>query len=300
MVHHILHTLCRQHISDNLLHRFLNTTHSTALIIEDDTDFSLSIRQSQIPLLAAAIRTLFNTTSPFTPAEYFGPQAAWDILYPGHCDDLPSPLYASHLALLYADPTAPQLPALHPATHHFLQYLRVSPRSRLVHRALYPFCTFAYAVTRTSALRVVEEFGHEKKGGISAFDVQLLEACRDGWRCWEVGPELFHHGVGRSEISRADRQTYFRTRGFVGEEAGKGRDVDVDLVQQESGYVRATWNIGCGARSSEFWVGEGDEKGREEVRRAVRGYVQRGECPLWGMGEDGWGGCEEGECGAQS
>jgi hypothetical protein len=42
--------------------RFLNTTPSTALIIEDDTDWSLNLRHTQIPLLAASVRLLFNST----------------------------------------------------------------------------------------------------------------------------------------------------------------------------------------------------------------------------------------------
>ena len=98
-----------------------------------------------------------------------------------------------------------RLAAMHPATQHFLSYLNVPPRSRLIHRAFYPFCTFAYAVTRQSAQRIVSEFSKEKEGGISAFDVQLLEACRDGWRCWSVVPELFHHGYAASEIFRVDK-----------------------------------------------------------------------------------------------
>ncbi|KAH7413578.1 hypothetical protein DE146DRAFT_761840 [Phaeosphaeria sp. MPI-PUGE-AT-0046c] len=273
--------------SDTHYTRFLNTTHSTALLIEDDVDFSLAIRQTQIPLFAASIRHLFNTTTPSSEA-YFGPQNAWDLLYPGHCDDLPSPLYTSHPTLLYLDPTSPPIPARHPATHHFAQYMHVPPTTRLVHRAFYPFCTFAYAVTRASAARIVARFSREEEGGASAFDVQFLKACRDGWRCWSVVPELFHHGVGGSEIARADGR-----RG--GGDGGTG-----GWVLQDGGYVRATWNIECGARGGGLWVDEGDGVGRERVRGLVRGYVQRGECPVGRVGEEGWVGCEEGECGAQS
>lgn len=276
----------------NALDYFLATTHTTALIIEDDVDFSLALRRRQVPLLAGGVRRLFSNASTPTTEEdekeaYWGD--TWDILYPGHCDDLPSPLYTSHPSLLYTDASAPHSPALHPATDHFMTYLNIPPHARLLHRAFYPFCTFAYAVTRQSASRIVSQFSREKKAGISAFDVQLLEACRIGWRCWSVGMEIFHHGVGGSEISRADK---IHQHGGVGSEGMS--------VKQDKGYARATWNIECGARSRELWVEEGDVEGRAQVRRVVRGFVERGECPIGRGGKKGWRGCEEGECGGQS
>jgi hypothetical protein len=53
--------------NDEMHYRFLETERQTVLILEDDTDFSLHIRQRQIPLLAAAVRYLFNTTISSTP-----------------------------------------------------------------------------------------------------------------------------------------------------------------------------------------------------------------------------------------
>jgi hypothetical protein len=217
---------------------------------------------------------------------YWGLTDTWDILYPGHCDDFIAPsTYTSHPSILYSDTSVPAHHILHPDTQNFLSSLNLPDQSRLVHRAVYPFCTFAYAINRDSAHKILSQFSHEKRGGIDAFDVQLLEACRDGWRCWQVSPEVFHHGVGGSEIQKADFNG--GSDGLEGEE------------EQEN--ERATWNIRCGATARGLWVREGDEEGRRRMKDVVRGMVDRGECDIDGMREEqGWRGCEWGECGAQS
>ncbi|KAF2789696.1 glycosyltransferase family 25 protein, partial [Melanomma pulvis-pyrius CBS 109.77] len=200
----------------NVLRWFLSTELETALILEDDVDFSLHLRSTQTPLAAAAIRTLLSPNphphphpSPATTADqnphYWGPPSAWELLYLGHCADLipPSLLPATpHLA--YHDPSAPPPAHLTPQTHALLSALRAPPATRLLHRSHWPLCTFAYAVTRASAARILSTFGTEDAGdgtGCVAFDVRLLEACRDrGWACYTVAPELFHHVAARSEI----------------------------------------------------------------------------------------------------
>jgi hypothetical protein len=48
-------------------------------------------------------------------------------------------------------------------------------------------------------------------------------------------------------------------------------------------------------------VSEGDGEGRGRMKYGVVGMVDRGECDIDGMREEqGWRGCEWGECGAQS
>jgi hypothetical protein len=163
--------------------------------------------------------------------------------------------------------------------------LDLPPQTRILHRTRYPFCTFAYAVTRSSASLILERYSKEKEGGITAYDVQLLEACRDELSCWSVAPEVFHHVVGGSEISRHDE----------GARKGTEQDVGVEVPG------RGTWNLGCGARDKGVWVDERGVDGRERAKRMVKGMVQRGECPLDAAdGDKGWKGCEWEECGAQS
>ncbi|KAI8933424.1 hypothetical protein NX059_010039 [Plenodomus lindquistii] len=320
----------------HVLKYFLNTTHETALILEDDTDFSLHIRTTQIPLLAAAMRTLTNTPISISPSQnpttnalansnenknpnYWSPPNSWDLLYPGHCDDLLTPLYYTPntpstpsspppqtTRLTYSDPTSPtpHHPSFHPQTSLFLTSLSVPAHARILHRTQHPFCTFAYGVTRSSAARIVRELVREREGGVSAFDVALLEKCRDddgeGWRCWSVGGEVFHHGRGRSEIGSVDWGVYEDTSPATantpigGEAVGRSEG-------EEKKDKRATWNIQCGARHAQLWVGEDDQEGRRRMKRFLDKMVERGECGVdFSAQERSWKGCEGGECGAQS
>ncbi|KAL6706341.1 hypothetical protein ACN47E_005631 [Coniothyrium glycines] len=275
----------------HVLRHFLATTHTTALILEDDVDFSLFLRHTQIPLLAAALRTLLPS-----PRSYWPSPASYTLLYPGHCDDLPSPAtYLSHPSTIYRDPSTPPSALLHPDTAHFLATLRVPRSARVLHRAIYPFCTFAYAVHRASAALILETWARESDAGVDAFDVALLSSCRDrGWVCWSVSPELFHHVRGRSEIAWVDRW---------GAGAGAVELGSSEESRKDAGRRRAlgTWNLECAARHEDLWVEEGDGEGRARAKEVVADMVRKGECVLDKAEEEKqWAGCEWGECGAQS
>ncbi|KAG9193217.1 hypothetical protein G6011_03252 [Alternaria panax] len=263
--------------------RFLTSDHETALIIEDDTDFDISIRNSQIPLLASAVRSLFSNNHG-DDTLYWAHTSNWDLLYPGHCDDLISTAYLSQPSLFYTDPTVPSYSVLHPDTALFLSSLSVPSKTRILHRSYWPFCTFAYAVNRQSAALILSSFSQEPTGGSSAYDVALLSACRDqDWKCWSVAPELFHHVLGDSEIFKADR-----TGGGKGEAA------------ERKTTVRGTWNLACGARHGQLWANETNEEMRKLVKGRVKIAIQRGECPIDKVVvEETWKGCELEECGAQ-
>ena len=270
----------------NALRWFLETEKETALVREDDVDWDINVRSHQIPLLASAIRKLLRNASSVHPSAYWVPPSQWDILYPGYCDDaLPSSsnAFLTHPRLLYPDATALEHTLLHPDTYNFLRFLRVPESTRLVHRTFAPFCTFAYAVTRSSAARIVREYARKRKG-VSAFDVQLLIACREELRCFSVAPELFHHVDGDSVIAGVNN--------------GDGESVD-----EMGGLGKGTWNVRCGARHGQLWVDEKDVKGREEAENMMREMLERGqqECPIdLVKAERSWKGCEWSECGAQS
>jgi hypothetical protein len=252
--------------------------------MEDDTDFDISIRHSQIPFLASAVRSLLNNGDD-DHTSYWAPSSAWDLLYPGHCDDLISTAYLSQHSLLYSDPTVPPHSVLHPDTALFLSSLSIPSKTRILHRSYWPFCTFAYAVNRRSATLILSSFSQEPAEGSSAYDVALLSACRDlDWKCWSVAPELFHLGLGESEIFKADK---------AGQGKGEGNASKAD--------ARGTWNLWCGARHGQLWVDEADGEKRRLVKNHVRSAIQRGACPIDKVMEEGtWKGCEWGECGAQS
>ncbi|KAF3054037.1 hypothetical protein E8E11_009952 [Didymella keratinophila] len=159
------------------LRAFLSSDASTALILEDNAGFSLSIRSHQIPLLASKLRKLLESAGSYWPHP-----STWDILYPRHCNDALSsssnPLL-SHPHTLCPDATTPPHVTLHPDTSNFLRLLCVPEKRRFLHRTLAPLCTVAYAVHRRSAELIVQRLAKEERG-VQAFDVRMLRACAQG------------------------------------------------------------------------------------------------------------------------
>ncbi|KAF2403032.1 hypothetical protein EJ06DRAFT_554569 [Trichodelitschia bisporula] len=208
--------------------------------------------------------------SPAPPSDqtYWGPPSAWEILYLGHCGDFfPATQYTHNLThATVHDGTLPPHESLHPNTASFLATLHLPPHTRLVHTSQHPLCTFAYGVTRASAARMLADLSQEEENrGTVAWDVRLLEACRDrAWACWSVTPEVFHHvDEYESEIGAADE----RPAPIAGE-------------------LRRAPNIGCGARSPEFVdaVGRGGERVVRYVREMAgkEGACGREEVGSWG------------------
>lgn len=138
---------------------------------------------------------------------------------------------------------------------------------RLLHPTVFPLCTFGYALTRAAAERLLGDIAaREAEGGTAAFDVRLLEGCRDlGLRCWSVAPELMRHLGGGSEIGVVDGGGGVGQVGEGGEGGESGRGDGSD------GTGVSTPNLACGVRS----VGEG-WRGNLDYLRDVVG--ERGVC----------------------
>ncbi|KAK3044678.1 hypothetical protein LTS18_000638, partial [Coniosporium uncinatum] len=111
---------------------FLDSDLSTALILEDDVDWDIHLRTTQIPLVAHAFRTLTHASHPphsrFLPRSlktpdpdpstpFWGPTPNWEILYLGHCGDFfpitalhPDPTSSNPTSLLSSDHSDRNLP----------------------------------------------------------------------------------------------------------------------------------------------------------------------------------------------
>lgn len=192
----------------NAVKWFVESGLETALIIEDDVDWDIHIRHHQVPLIAQHMRSLL-ASKPAEPDDhykvvrdrdrrpsYWGDLTQWEILYIGHCGDYFDLKYWDDLPHdVFRDDTVPDLNHMHPDTQNWLWEAGVNQKERIVHRSKQPLCSFAYALNRKSAERMLAELSHEESGhGTWSFDVRLLEACRDmGWKCWTANPELFHH-----------------------------------------------------------------------------------------------------------
>ncbi|KAJ9655716.1 hypothetical protein H2198_005513 [Neophaeococcomyces mojaviensis] len=222
----------------NALEKFLKSSHDTALIMEDDVDWDTRLRTQQIPQTAYAIRELLNSR----PGGYYGDLRSWDIIWLGHCGDFFNASRGSDITSIksFHDPTMPNMDELHPWTKGFLQEIGANEnQQRLVHQSVRPLCTFAYAITRSAAERVLNELTireptRHRDHPCGAYDVRLLEGCRDeGLRCISVNPELFHHSNIGSEIAQMTEDR--RTDGGESEQEGAGDS--------------PTTNIRCSARS---------------------------------------------------
>lgn len=235
------------------LPRFLDSGAETALFLEDDVDWDIRLRTTQAPLVSSAVRQLLGSPQLGRDARQYpyGDPKSWDLLYIGHCGDYwhgmdveftdghvkPKDLAKTpHVA--FADSTMLHSDSLHPFTASLLKNLGVDEYTRLVHRSVFPLCTFGYSLSRAGARRLLEMGSTEPPGkGHKAYDVLVLLGCRDyGMRCWTVNPELFHHTPGPSIIDT---------------EQGNKDLPPVDLAAMDQIEERhETPNIDCG-----FWGG---------------------------------------------
>ncbi|KAI8943073.1 hypothetical protein NX059_001106 [Plenodomus lindquistii] len=187
----------------NALRWFLDSGLETALILEDDVDWDIRLRSTQIPRAASAARQLLppiRSNHPFasfrnTHTQYWGNHDAWDLLYLGHCGDYFDAVtedgpdtnrqsfnLSSKPHVIYEDPTLPPRSELHPFTQKLFRLLNLPEKSRVMHRSKFPLCSFGYAVTRPAAIRLLDDLAPARydKDGPRAFDVALLHACNKG------------------------------------------------------------------------------------------------------------------------
>ncbi|ETS86986.1 hypothetical protein PFICI_00814 [Pestalotiopsis fici W106-1] len=204
----------------DLLKYIIASGFETALVVEDDVDWDVRIKQ-QMTLVSDNLRayqeTPENDTTPFG--------TDWDVLWLGHCGSSISE-HPSKAPLVYADDTAfPSSHYLGWAQPTLEKYL--GDGRRQVQTSSMTVCSFAYAVNRVSAQKVLEVMG---KGANEAFDVGLNVACRDGkLRCLIVNPQLFNH-----------YEPPF-TQGYVSDVQagdGKGASKEEDEFEQKMGTTR--------------------------------------------------------------
>ncbi|KAG8625330.1 hypothetical protein KVT40_007081 [Elsinoe batatas] len=250
-----------------ILEWFLKSRYETILIMEDDMDWDIRLRTVQIPRAAAAMRSLLQPAT-----SYWGNQKEWDVLYLGHCGDWlqklekgfenlqPSNL-TSRPHVIYKDPTLPLREDLHPFSQKFLNALDLSQYRRAIHTSGHPLCTFAYAVNRRSAKRILKDIAPISRPESFAFDAAMLLGCQHrGLKCFTVNPEMFHHMKGKSIIKDVE---------------GMNQEwlppVDREGLEQ-TGKRGETSNIDCGFLSGDFEYGDQKqfEMLREEVGRKGR------------------------------
>lgn len=166
----------------DLLRFVVQSGLETALIFEDDVDWDLEVKD-QMRLVSDNVRKYRNT--PQSDPHPYG--LDWDILWIGHCGDV---TWNNTERLEYLDPTVLKQ-ADYVGWSREYNHATWPEGHRLIQNGYNPICTFAYAVTRRGARRILRWAG---KGREEAFDVRLAKACPD--RALEilvVQPELMHH-----------------------------------------------------------------------------------------------------------
>jgi GR25 family glycosyltransferase involved in LPS biosynthesis len=229
----------------SVLETFIQSTHETALIVEDDVDFGINIR-SQMSLISEAFWN-HSKQVPETPDEkdhhpYL--ESTWDIFWPGHF----GMQFADGAEVFhYTDPHA--LPWKHLTCQFNNYYSQMAAeegpaRQQLVFNSA-PLATFAYAITRSHAAKFVEKL---RRDLATKFDNALHIDCKGlAQRCVAPVPQVFHHHQVAGEKS-------------LSSEEGRKEEVAKDLKW----YMRRhkwTYNIEWSARCNALEVGEGLEKG---------------------------------------
>ena len=206
----------------NLLRFVFQSEFDTALIVEDDVDWDVSIRE-QMKKLSDGVRALLtarheaslagraNHNSPrgvlrqFKKSDEYGADSSqtkpagspapygrdWDVLWIGNCGENVSPAVESHDPVLiqtWPDKSAIPHEKYTGFAHNAIMNLPQGTRAAI--RSEGPICTFAYGVTNSGARKVLELAG---SGDGRAYDIKLSKLCETGdLNCISVAPELFH------------------------------------------------------------------------------------------------------------
>ncbi|KAL4778701.1 hypothetical protein BJX76DRAFT_342658 [Aspergillus varians] len=213
-----------------LIKHVIQSDLDTALIIEDDVDWDLSIREQMVGV-AQAVRQLTKT-----PGSDIAPYGhSWDVLWIGACAESWEP----ELETAYIDdptviPSHLYVGNGKPAVDHLQKDLRVVFRSRM------PICSFAYALSREGAKNVLQDIGAGKD---EAFDIALMNGCRErNLTCISVLPELFRHytpsqKMGSTSLVNPDGQD------------GNTMEIEIEMGQTEnileSARCHALWGQPC-------------------------------------------------------
>ncbi|KAK8074903.1 glycosyltransferase family 25 protein, partial [Apiospora hydei] len=185
--------------------RIVEEDLESALIMEDDMDWDVRLR-SQLETVAKGTRALLSSGS--QPNSPYGD--SWDLLWLGHCGEIfPEQLPENKEEPLYPkfaikdDQTVPPLDKI----TGLVDFKSYPEFTRWVHVTGAPICSFAYALTRRGAQKVL--FDLSKRGSYG-----VTRKVPDGYT-----PVFFHHrpkGLIGSEsdiVDHGDESQKIREKG---------------------------------------------------------------------------------------
>lgn len=192
--------LTMHHIA--LLEKFLQTGAETVLILEDDADFSVEIKE-QMAALSLALWANSEIESDAVESEAIESAAArnyrwradpylkdaWDVFWLGHY----GVEYADHTEMIrYDDPNAlPWGQVVSEFNTYYYDQGQLNQTQQQILRPVAPMSSYALAYTRSHAKRLVVQLREDHAQHI---DTTLHVYCKDlTQRCVAPVPELFHH-----------------------------------------------------------------------------------------------------------
>jgi hypothetical protein len=204
----------------DLVKYFIMSDYDTALILEDDVDWDVHIKEQTVRI-AEAVRSYTNVTE--TEEAPYG--RWWDVLWIGHCAEFVDIAKSHHT---FSDPT--RVPkSKYNGWVKEEHVMHIPEGERFVQQALGPICTFGYAISRSGAIKILQ---HTARGQNDAYDLQLSLGCREGFlKCISVNPEIFHQ--------------YYPpvSSGYVSEvDSGNGKEGVVDMEEFDN-MMGSTENI---------------------------------------------------------
>ncbi|KAI9374715.1 hypothetical protein BJX61DRAFT_540519 [Aspergillus egyptiacus] len=213
----------------NALNKVLQNSHTTALILEDDADWDVSLKH-QLREFARGIRHLNHEQSAPQDSPY---GTNWDILWIGGCASSP----ASNETTFFAIPDDPTVPSVDvrdgwggPLDDWKAQYPNLPVETtRFVYRAEMGCCTYGYAVTQQGARRILAALSLDRLDG--AVDNAMSDLCA---------------GAGSSSDRRRRLRCFAPFPNLIGTYRAAGpasRDSDINGVSEEYYHGAEAWNL---------------------------------------------------------
>ena len=236
----------------------LDNKLSSALIVEDDADWDVSLK-TQLTQFALGSQHILNTPTSLETISPYGD--GWDMLWLGHCaQDTPSkPVARFFIANDTTTPPAGRRWSLWNPEETLTYDLPHNHTTRVVYRSAGGMCSYAYALSYAGAQKMLYHLSYTHFD--DPFDVGLAGLCKRGrlneidFSCVGVYPGLIHAAFGENDI------VYDPKKPRKDREKKKGQPSAPNLVFSVRNNIR---NMIEGKKLEGRWQGE-EEIGEMET-----------------------------------
>jgi GR25 family glycosyltransferase involved in LPS biosynthesis len=207
----------------NAIHRVVAEGLESALIMEDDIDWDLRIKDELVDFAksvhvlkdqqgagdGAAEHKDFVIRRDSTPPPSRSPYGdSWDVLWLGHCgtrfpEKDTDPKIPPHRAVLLDDATVPEPHYIYLGFGNDKIRTQYPNHTRIVHHTAENVCSLAYAVTQRAARQILWKMSLDKLTG--PFDIALRNYCDNDGKvrnCWTIQPSYFNHHRAVGPVSK--------------------------------------------------------------------------------------------------